>query len=163
MRKNIRHFKVLSILSSALAVLFFTTVTVSLAAHHNDEKATASDVKKEAMETYDILKSYTLEQRDEALVAAEDQIDRLDGQIAQMQKSIDNKWQDMSQATQEQTRKTLDALREKREGLAEWLGGLRYSSEDAWEEVKKGFSDSYDRLQKAFIQASEDFDKDKDK
>lgn len=161
MRKNSRHYKSVAFLSSALAVLFFASV--SLAAHHDDEKATASDVKKEAMETYDVLKSYSLEQRDEALAAAENKIEKLDGQIAQMQKTIDNKWQDMSQATQERTRKTLDTLREKREALAEWLGGLRYSSEDAWEEVKKGFSDSYDRLQEAFTQASEDFDKDKDK
>jgi TolA-binding protein len=161
MRHRSLYYRDLAALFSVLAILLSTSV--SLAAHHDDDKTTASDVKQEVMETYDVLKSYTLEQRDEAMATAEDQIERLDAQISRMQGSIDNKWQDMSQATRERTRKTLDELREKREELAEWLGGLRYSSKDAWEEVKKGFADSFDRLERAFTRASKDFDNDKNK
>ncbi len=161
MRKRTLYYKSLSILSGALAVLVFTSV--SLAAHHNDEKATASDVKQEVMETYDVLKSYTLEQRDEAMATAEDKTEKLDARISELQNKIDKKWQDMSKATQVKTRQTLDALRQKRQLLAEWYGGMRHSSEDAWDEVKKGFSDSYDRLERAFVEASKDFDKDKAK
>ena len=73
-----------------------------------------------------------------------------------MQKIVDEKWQNMSKATQEKTRETLDTLRKKREDLAEWLGGLRYSSKEAWEDVKKGFADSYDRMERAFEEASKD-------
>ena len=140
-------------------VLIFLGASVSFAAHHEKQNTTASDVKEEALETYDVLKKYTHEQRDEAMEAAGEKIEKLDGQISELQKAIDDKWQDMSKAAQKQTREAIDKLRQQRQDLSEWLGGIRYGSEEAWEEVKKGFADSYDRLEKAFIQAREDFEK----
>ena len=141
-------------------ILLFGLTSVSIAAHHESQKTSASDVKEEAMETYDALKSYTLEQRNEAVRFAQEKIHKLDVRIAGMQKAVDEKWQDMSKATQGKTRETLDILRKKREDLAEWLGGIRYSSKEAWEDVKKGFSDSYDRMEKAFEQANKDITSD---
>lgn len=137
-------------------ILLFGLASVGMAAHHEDQKTTASDVKEEAMETYDALKSYTLEQRNEAMNFAQEKVNKLDGQISEMQKTVDDKWQDMSKATQKKTRETLNTLRKKREDLAEWLGGIRYSPKEAWEDVKKGFADSYDRMERAFEEASKD-------
>lgn len=154
MRSNTLCWKEVFILT--VLILLFGGTSTAIAAHHEGQKTTASDVKEEAMETYDALKSYTLEQRNEAMDFAQEKINRLDGQISEMQKIVDEKWQDMSKATQEKTRKTLDTLRKKREDLAEWLGGIRYSSKEAWEDVKKGFADSYDRMERAFEEASKD-------
>ncbi len=137
-------------------ILLFGGTSVAIAAHHEDQKTTASDVKEEAMETYDVLESYTLEQRNEAMDVAQKKIDKLDSRISEMQKIVDDKWQDMSKATQKKTRETLKSLRKKREDLAEWLGGVRYSSKEAWEEVKKGFADSYNRMERALKEASKD-------
>lgn len=159
MRKRIPGNRITAAFCGFLAVML--CASLSLAAHHKEEKTTASDVKEEILETYDVLKSYTLDQRDEAMVAAQDRINELDAQIARMQEKIDNKWQDMSQATRERTRRTLDTLRQQREELSEWFGGLRYSSQEAWEEVKKGFADSYDRLEDAVVRAGEEFEQDK--
>jgi TolA-binding protein len=143
-------------------LLCFAGATISLAAHHEEEKTSASDVKEEAVETYQVLKEYTLEQRDEAIDAAEEKIARLDTRIAEMQQLIDEKWQSMSKDARIQTRNSIDALNQKRQDLAEWLGGLRYSSRQAWEDVKKGFADSYDRLERAFAEANQDFEKNRD-
>ncbi len=143
-------------------LLCFAWSTLSLAAHHEEQKTSASDVKKEAVETYQVLKEYTLEQRDEAIDAAEEKIAKLDTRIAEMQQLIDDKWQNMSKETRIKTRNSIDALNQKRQDLAEWLGGLRYSSRQAWEDVKKGFADSYDRLERAFAEASQDFEKNRD-
>jgi TolA-binding protein len=151
----------LSFFCSVLAILFCTSA--SLAAHHKEEQTTASDVKKEVRETFTVMKNYTLDQQDEAMAAAEEKIEKLDARISEMQESLDNKWQDMSRATQVKTRQTLRTLRQNRQNLAEWYGGMRHSSRDAWEEVKKGFVDSYVRLERAFTQANKEFDKDKDK
>ena len=137
-------------------ILLFGFAAVGIAAHHEGQKTTASDVQEEAKETYAALQRYTLEQRDEAVSLAREKIEKLDRRIAEMQKTVDQKWQDMSKATQEETRATLDTLRKKREELAEWYGGIRYSSKEAWEDVKKGFADSYDRMQRAFEEARED-------
>ena len=135
---------------------------MSLAAHHESQKATASDVQEEAMETYDALRSYSLAQRDEAIEVAQEKIKKLDVRISELETAIDEKWQGMSKATQAKTRETLETLRQKRQDLSEWLGGIRYSSEAAWDDVKKGFADSYDRLEKAFVKASENFAHDKE-
>jgi len=142
-------------------ILLFGVASVSMAAHHEGQKTTASDVKEDAMETYDALKSYTLEQRNEAVIFAQKKINKLDVRIAEMRKTVNEKWQDMSKATQEKTRETLDTLSKEREDLAEWLGGIRYSSKEAWEDVKKGFADSYDRMEKAFEEASKDLTNEK--
>ena len=136
--------------------LFFGTSGLSLAAHHETEETTASDVKEEAMQAYEVFKDYTLEQRDEAMAAAQEKLSELDQRIAELQEKIDQEWQKMSQATRQKTRASLYELRKKREDLAEWLGGIRYSSAEAWEEVKKGFVDSYNRMEEAFDQASKE-------
>ena len=52
---------------------------------------------------------------------------------------------------------TLAALYRQRNELAEWYGGIKYSSAGAWEEVKNGFIQSYHVLQKSFKQAAEKF------
>ena len=130
----------------------------SWAAHHEKEKTTAADVKEEAMETYQALKSYTLEQRDQAMAEANERLNKLDAQIETLQTRIDEGWQDMTQMARQETRQTLNALKQQRQEAAEWLGGMRHSSAAAWEEVKKGFADSYDRLEEAFRAAKRDFE-----
>lgn len=137
-------------------ILFLGYPVDSLAAHHEDKKTTAAELKQDAAETYETFKQYTIEQREEAMTAAQKKLEDLDQRISELQKDIDKKWQDMSVATRDKTRETLDTLRKKRENLAEWLGGIRYSSKEAWEDVKKGFADSYDRMERAFEEASKD-------
>jgi hypothetical protein len=141
-----------------VAVMLLAGASASLASHHEKENTTAADVKAEAAETYKVLKQYTLEQRDEAMAAAKQKLAELDVRIQEMQTKLDARWQDMSKATRVKTRETLQVLQRQREKVAEWYGGMRYSSEEAWEDVKKGFSDSYDRLKKAFQDASKDFE-----
>jgi chromosome segregation ATPase len=121
------------------------------------EKGTAAEVKKEAAETYEAWKQYTLEQREEAMTAAKNKLRELDSRIDELQESLEEGWQDMSEATRRKTRESLNALRQKREEVAEWYGGMRHSSAEAWEEVKKGFADSFDRLEEAFKRARKDF------
>ena len=129
----------------------------AVASSHQDGETTATDVKKEAVETYDALKSYTVEQRDEAMTFAEKKLSELDSRIEELQGTLDRKWQDMSEASRTKTRQTLNQLKQQREKVAEWYGGMQHSSSEAWTEVKKGFADSYDRLEKAFIDARKSF------
>ncbi|ALC16292.1 hypothetical protein DSOUD_1513 [Desulfuromonas soudanensis] len=136
-------------------------VKTGFASSHQDGETTATEVKEKAVETYDTLKDYTLEQRDEALAAAEKKLKKLDLRIDEMQKSLDDRWQEMSEATRKKTQETLVELRKEREEVAEWYGGMRHSSAGAWEEVKKGFADSYDRLERAFKKAKKKFESEK--
>ncbi|MEJ2469866.1 MAG: hypothetical protein P8Y91_10055 [Desulfuromonadales bacterium] len=144
------------------AGLFLLLMPVAgFAAHHEKDTTSATEVKREAMQTYDALKRYTIEQRNEAMAKAKEQLAELDARIAQMRQDVERNWSAMSRKTQKQTRETLQALEQKRQDLAEWYGGLRYSSREAWEDVKKGFAESYQRLEDAFHQAQKDFTSDK--
>lgn len=130
-----------------------------IASDQDSEKTTVADVIAESKETYEALKSYSSEQRDEALKTAKEKLDKLDHRIDELQQNLDQRWQTMSKASREETRQTLNELRRQRKKVAEWFGGMQHSSIEAWEEVKKGFGDSYDRLQKAFDDAQKAFDK----
>ena len=141
-----------------LAVLIIGT-NIGFASSHNNEKTTVADVIVESKETYEALKNYTAEQRDEALRTAKEKLDTLDHRIDELQQNLDQRWQEMSKTSREETQHTLKNLRRQRQKVAEWFGGMQHSSIEAWEEVKKGFGDSYDRLQKAFDDAQKAFDK----
>ncbi|MGW8311915.1 MAG: hypothetical protein ACWGOL_01640 [Desulfuromonadales bacterium] len=143
-----------------IAMLTLLFASVSFASQHGESKTTATEVQKKAAETYQALKDYTIEQRDQAVAAAEKKLATLDQQINVLQNDLDARWQTMSQATREKTREMIRKLNKQREAVAEWYGGMRHSSADAWEEVKKGFADSYDRLERAFQDARKNFDKD---
>ena len=136
-----------------LIALFGFVSTSAIAGSQKGGETTATEVKKEAVETYDALKNYTVEQRDEAMAVAEEKLNKLDSRIEKLKGTLDQGWQDMSEASREKTRQTLDMLQEQRKKVAEWYGGIQHSSSEAWEDVKKGFADSYDRLEKAFYDA----------
>ena len=63
----------------------------------------------------------------------------------------------MDQATRDKANATLKSLRKQRTELAEWYGGMQYSSVNAWEHVKKGLLDSYEALSKAYNKALKEF------
>lgn len=141
-----------------LVLILFSTATISLASHHENGKTTAGDVKQETAEAYHTVLNFTVEQRDEAVAAAGKKLDKLDVQIDALQNSLDKRWHEMTEAARQKQQVALKTLREKRNDVAEWYGGLRHSSADAWDRVKNGFSDSYDRLEEAFEGASKEFE-----
>jgi hypothetical protein len=77
-----------------------------------------------------------------------------------LQERIDDNWQNMSEAAREDARATLKALRQQRLLVAEWYGGLKNSSTEAWDHMKKGFSDAYQSLRGSWQKAEKEFEKD---
>lgn len=156
MKKNRTSWLSLLIVLGCMVLLSMAPVV--LAAQQANEKTSAADVKEKATATYESLKKYTLEQKDEAVAAADEKLKELDTRIAQIQKDLDERWQQMSEATRKKTQESLQELHKEREKVAEWYGGMRHSSAQAWETVKKGFADSYDRLEESLIKAKKDFE-----
>lgn len=156
MKKN--RTSCLSLLIFLGCLVLVSMAPVVLAAQQTKEKTTATDVKEKATATYEALKKYTLEQKDEAVASADEKLKELDTQIAEIQKNLDERWQKMSEATRQKTQESLQELRKEREKVAEWYGGMRHSSAQAWEIVKKGFADSYDRLEQSLAKAKKDFE-----
>ena len=141
-----------------IAVLLLCCAAVSVAGSQED-RPTATEVK--AAETYEVLKHYTLQQRDEAMSTAQEKMAELDVRMDKLENTLDEHWQEMSAAVQERERGTLKSLHRERQDVAEWYEGMRHSSADAWDDVKKGFAQSYDRLEDAFKDAAGNFKKEK--
>lgn len=153
LKTTTRKRQIITVCLGLQAILFFSAPLLA----QDSKGASAAEVKQEVAETYQALKRYTLEQRDQAVKTADEKLQQLDQQIAELQKKVDQDWQEMSQTSRDKTRETLKALQKQREKAAEWFGGMRHSSADAWDEVKKGFADSVDRLGQAFDKAKKEF------
>ena len=137
-----------------LAALGFTPISYS---QTNSNEATAKDVRQEVDDLIQALKGYGAEQRDEAIQKTSDAMDRLDERIDRLETRIDDNWDQMDKVAREKARKSLRALREQRTKLAEWYGGWKNSSGNAWEDMKKGFSDAYQALSDTWEKAEGEF------
>jgi hypothetical protein len=143
------------------AALFFITAiflavgSVLFAAQTPAEKT--KDVKEKVTEAAEAIKNYSFDQRDKAVVNVKAALADLDARIDRMESRLNKKWDQMDQATRKKAIDTLTALRKKRNEVAEWYGGLKHSSGNAWEDVKKGFLKSYQELRDAFDRAHSQF------
>src|SRR5262245_46655197 len=144
-------------LARFLALSAVLAVAPSLFAADAPAKTTAKDVSDKAKETGHAIKDYTVAQRDEAVKQAKAALDDADTKIRRLERKLDADWDKMDHAARKQARETLDTLRKERNDLAEWYGGLKHSSGEAWDEVKSGFARSYDELKKSFAKARKEF------
>lgn len=150
MRKN-------SLILGIIAVMVFSFMPIAQAQSGNDT-VTAQDVKKDTKELIDTLQQYTAEQRDQAVKEAEQALKKIDGRIDELETSVDNNWDNMTQAARQKARASLKALRKQRNELAEWYGSFKNSSADAWDHMKKGFSDAYQALSDSWEKAKSEYE-----
>ena len=121
---------------------------------------TATDFKKKTLEAVETLKNYSIEKKDKSVSEVKVALEKMDARIDRMQSRIEKKWDEMDQASRENARKTIQALRKKRNELSEWYGGLKHSSADAWDHVKEGFVEGYEALANAFDKAENELSSD---
>ncbi len=122
------------------------------------DQTTMKEVKQEMQDVIQALKAYSIDQRDDAVKETKAALDKVDNRIDALETRIYNNWDKMNETTRKKAKATLKALRKQRTQLAEWYGSLKSSSADAWEDVKKGFSDAYSSLNDAWEKAEKEFD-----
>jgi flagellin-specific chaperone FliS len=137
--------------------LFFVMASVSFAAQPATDKTSAKEVKQKVSEATEAIKNYSVDQRDEALQKAKVILDELDARIDRMQLDLNKKWDQMDQVARRKATDSLTVLRKQRNEAAEWYGELKQSSSKAWEDVKKGFLNSYHTLWNSFDKARSEF------
>jgi hypothetical protein len=115
------------------------------------------DVKKETKDLLQTIGSYTADKRDVAVQKAKEGLDRVDKRIDALEARIDKNWDKMSEAARKEAREDFRALRKQRNQVAEWYGSMKTSSADAWDHMKKGFSDAYKALQDAWEKSEKEF------
>ncbi len=148
-------------LTCLLLTLAALTISPPCLAEMSGGTTTAADVKQETADLLKALKSYTIEQRDEAVRKTAAALAKLDQRIDVLETRIDKNWDKMDQAARENARASLKELRRQRTIVAEWYGSLKSSSAGAWEHMKEGFSDAYKSLQEAWIKSQKEFSADK--
>ena len=142
------------------AALFLVSAVSYAGQTDQDNKTTSKDLKRETKEAIQAIKSYSYEQREKAVKEVKSVLNDLDGRIDGMQGQIEQKWNEMDQSSRKQMSNTMKTLREKRNQLSEWYGGLQHSSAGAWNHIKEGFIEGYDSVASAFDKAQKEFDSD---
>jgi hypothetical protein len=153
MKMNLRTFLAQGFVLGVL----LSVAPPGVAADTSSSRTTAKDISKKAGETSRAIKDYTVEQRDEAIKNAKTGLDDLDRRIGRMERKVDRDWDRMDESARKKARATLNALRRQRDEVAEWYGGLKHGSAEAWEEVKSGFVKSYEALKESFAKARKEF------
>ena len=126
-------------------------------AETSSEKTSIEEVKQETQDLIQTIKAYTADQRDEAIQKTKSALENLDKRIDSLETRIDNNWDNTNKTAREKVRLNLKALRKQRIKVAEWYGSLKNSSADAWEHMKKGFSDAYQALYDAWEKSEQAF------
>ncbi|MCF8050574.1 MAG: hypothetical protein K9L59_05005 [Desulfobacterales bacterium] len=142
----------------SIFMLIAMLVTTSLCfAASPKEKTSIKEVKQETQDLIQALQGYTADQRDEAVQRARAALKKLDERIDALETRIDENWDQMNKAAREKARANLRTLRKQRNEVAEWYGSLKTSSAEAWEHMKKGFSDAYKALGDAWEKSEKEF------
>lgn len=115
------------------------------------------EVKKETQDLLQVIGSYTADKRDEVVQKAKENLDTLDIHIDALEARIDKNWGKMSKDARKKARENLKALRKQRNQVAEWYGSMKTSSADAWDHMKKGFSNAYKALEDAWRKSEKEF------
>ncbi len=143
------------------AALLITATTVVRANQtggtDTSTQTTAKEVKKEWAEAVDAIKGYSLDQRDAALNKADALLISMDSQIEKLESQAQNEWKDLKGDAKANRQAALKSMRQQRAELSEWYGGMKHSSEEAWEEVRTGFVNAFSTLDKSFTDAVGEF------
>jgi len=108
----------------------------------------------------DALNGYSATQREAAVAKAKTTLQAIDARIEQLEAQANDQWDQLSQSAREKRQATLRALREQRNRVAEWYGGMKHSSASAWDDVKDGFIGAYGILNRSFGAALDAFHSD---
>lgn len=145
------NFKILLCL---LGIIGFTPIVSA----GQSEQTTLQDVKSETSDLLQSLKNYSADKKDLAIKKSEMALVKLDNHIDALETRFANKYDEMDRASREKLQQSLKALHKQRLKVAESYGSLKESSVSAWDHLKKGFSNAYQDLHKAWENSEKEFD-----
>lgn len=148
--------KMIRIVAAAFCLAAFVTVApFAGSGQAAPEKKSMQDVKKEVSEAAGAIKGYSASQRDKAVQEAGKALTAVDAEIERTGARIRANWARMDRKARAQAADTMKELSRQRNEAAEWFGGLKHSSDKAWEDVKGGFLKSYESLQQGIRKAAQ--------
>ena len=158
MKSLLRHIEKRGVLFLGTTLLTIVLLNVSIS---TNVVAADKGPAKETKEAIAAIGDYTVEQKDKAVDKAKEMMDEIDDRMHVLEGKMEAGWDDMQQSTKDKYNSTMKSLRKQRNDLAEWYGSMKHSSKDAWQEVKNGFSKSYDTLVQSWQTAEDEMEKEK--
>lgn len=141
----------------AVLIVAFIGFFSVLPAFSADPPAEKKEVGQEVKEAVEAIKEYSADQKDEAVKKGKAVLDNLDDHIEQLESRIKKDWDKMGDSTRKTAKNSLEVIQKQRNEMAKWVGSMKQSSSGAWEEVKKGFVESYETLSDSFDKAADKF------
>ncbi|MBW6511086.1 MAG: hypothetical protein K0A93_03065 [Desulfuromonadaceae bacterium] len=121
------------------------------------EKQTSIEkIHKETRNLLRTIKTYTVEQKEQAVREIAITLRQLDRQIEELEAQLSARWDTMSAVARKETRQSLAAMRQQRDELAAWSKDFQSSSADSWDHIKEGFSKAYQALDESREKALND-------
>jgi DNA repair exonuclease SbcCD ATPase subunit len=125
-------------------------------AHAGNDQTTIDELSENAQALTEKLGDYTAEQREEAIESIRETLRALDARIGVLDEELTANWDSMSEATRENARESLEALRAQREKVAKWYERLQASSSSAWNTIREDFTEAYDAFSEAWRDAEQE-------
>lgn len=116
----------------------------------NVKQPDQENVSAQLRDSWEEFKSFSAEQKEEAMEAARRLMDDLDDDIAEAENEIDHGWQNLSQEARLEKQETLRELKDERGELQGEYQELEAASEDNWREAKRRFSAAWESTQQAW-------------
>ena len=102
-----------------------------------------------AADTWDNVKSYTVEKKDEAVAYGRKLVRQTDREIGQLERKASK----ASDETKAQFQSDMKELKAKRKEASKKLDAMGKATAGAWDEAKNGFADAYKDLQDSYDKA----------
>lgn len=143
--------------AALIATGFFSVMPAFSADRPSGERVSKKEVGQEVKKAVEAIKAYSADQKDEAVKKGKAVLDNLDGRIEQMESRLKKEWDQMGDSARKTAKTSLEAVKKQRDEVAKWVGSMKQSSAGAWEDVKKGFVESYQALANSFDKAADKF------
>lgn len=134
------------------------TASAQVFAGEQSSGSTVEGIKHESKELLQAMENYGEKQKTKAVAMVDENLERLDARIEYLERRLSEEWGELSQEARTEISDQLMALRKERIAVAEWYGSLKQDTGEAWNELKAGFSESYEALSQAWEEAEESFD-----
>lgn len=143
--------------SCAMVLIGVLGITPVCFADTSSDKTSMQEVKQETEDLLQTFKAYTVDQKEEAIRSTNAALHNLDKRIDALETEVDESWETMNRDVRKKARDSLKSMRKQRIQVAQWYGRLQESTGNAWEQMKDGFSDAYERLHEAWEKSEREF------
>ena len=110
------------------------------------------NVQAQMRDTWEAIKQFSVEQKDQALAALRQAMDALDEDIDNASANIEKNWQDMSQDARLRKQEALSEMKDQREELGDRYQDLKAASADNWEAAKARFGGAWSKTKDAWAE-----------